>query len=93
MLHATSNAAERRICRAMRAVEVRLPMEGQDEEIQAIIPQEVFEHELGAGDVPACWLEAFDQHRSMLEELIRRKHAARSGDLVVLRSRDLRKRP
>lgn len=93
MLQSSCVAVDRRICRAIKAVEVRLRTEGQDDHIQAIIPQEVFEYELDAGGEPDGWLQAFDKHRPMLEALIRCKHAARHTDFVVVRRGDLRTRP
>jgi hypothetical protein len=75
-----------RLNTAMQAVDVFLEIDGQP--VRAVIPREVFEEHLNTPPTPDAWLKACEDHASALDDVIRRRFAAKPQDLVVVRSSD-----
>jgi hypothetical protein len=73
---------------AIQAVEVAMDIDGVG--VRGVIPREVFEYCLDTAPTPEAWLAAFETHRPVFEEIIRRRHRATQSDFVVVRSDDMR---
>lgn len=75
-----------RLNSAMQAVDVFMDIDGHP--VRAVVPREVFERCLNSESTPADWLRACEENADLLGNVIRRRHAARTQDFVVVRASD-----
>lgn len=71
---------------AIQAIDVEVDIEGKP--VKAIIPREVIERCLNGGSDPAGWKAAYEENAALVDDLVRRRFAARQQDFVVVRSSD-----
>ncbi len=74
---------------AIQAIDVVVDIDGQP--VKAIIPREVIESCLHGGPNPATWRAAYEENATLVDELVRRRFAARQQDFVVLRASDFKR--
>jgi hypothetical protein len=72
--------------RALPAIDVVVDIGGKP--VKAIIPREVIERCLKGSSDPATWKAAYEKNATVVDDLVRRRFAARLQDFVVLRSSD-----
>ena len=75
-----------RLNTALQGVDVFVEIDGR--QVKAVIPREVFERRLKSEPGPDAWLIAYEENAALLDEMIRKRFAAREQDFVVLRSSD-----
>jgi len=72
---------------AIQGLDVFVDVEGRL--VRAIIPRVVFELELHSGSGPVAWAQSYRANAAVIDEIIRKRFAARAPDFVVVRSGDI----